>query len=380
MRAIGYQGEIISSNWQAGRAVSHYYNLHSDQRFSMVDRHNYFSGAGNMLSMPGGGILSTGLQQVLDHPFSISEWIHVFPNQYGAEGPAIIGAYGMGLQDWDASFMFQNRDDGTYSSKLGEHRWDVTVPQIFALFPAISRQVLRNDVKTSSFSVPLNVNYDSLLQGEIGFTDKVEQRGDYKILSTDKVPVETLAIARVGVKFTDKDIKTPSFDVTPFIQEKMVKSATGQLQWHYGDNPKGGYFTIDSAGTKAVVGFAQGKTFDLSDVCITSYAPFSAVFLTAHGKTGTIATDNRLLLVAVAKVHNTDMKYYYDNLVSKGREPVMMEPILAEIYLERSDAATVYVCDQDGNRTKKTIPIINGSFTIDGAQTKTIYYEIAYDR
>lgn len=378
LRSIGYQGEIISSNWQAGRGVSHYYNMHSDQRYGMIDRHNYFTGNGSMLSMPGGGMLSTGMQQVADRPFGLSEWIHVFPNQWGAEGPAIIGAYGMGLQDWDASFIFQNKDDGKYSSELGGHRWDVTVPQVFALFPAISRQVRRNDVKTSSFNVPLNVNHDSLIFGKIGFKDKVEQRGDYKIFSTDKVPAETLAIARVTVRFTDKDDVTPQFDITPYIKKNTIRSSTGQLHWYRSDSDEG-YFAIDSEATKAVVGFAQGKTIDLHGVSITSYSPFSAIYLTAHSETKTISTDNRLLLVAVARAHNTDMKYFNAELVDRGAGPIKMEPVVADIHLEKGENVTVYACDHDGNRTRVTIPVVNGTFKIDGTQTKTVYYEIVYD-
>ena len=43
------------------------------------------------------------LQQVGDaaqgcSAFTLSEWAHVLPNEWQAEGPAIIGAYGLGLQ------------------------------------------------------------------------------------------------------------------------------------------------------------------------------------------------------------------------------------------------------------------------------------------
>ena len=134
MRQSGYAGEIISSNWQAGRALSHYCNLHSDALVGTVDRHNYFGGGdksrinnATMLAVPGSGTLSTGLQQVANRPFMLSEWIHVRPNEWGVEGPAIIGAYGMGLQGWDVSFMFQNRDNGTFSQRVDRDRWDVTI-------------------------------------------------------------------------------------------------------------------------------------------------------------------------------------------------------------------------------------------------------------
>ena len=63
----------------------------------------------SMLARPGSGYFGTGLQQVVDRPFALSEWIHVYPNVYAAEGPAIVAAYGMGLQGWDASYEFQSQ-------------------------------------------------------------------------------------------------------------------------------------------------------------------------------------------------------------------------------------------------------------------------------
>ena len=56
----------------------------------------------------------------------LSEWIHVVPNEFGVEGPILVGAYGMGLNAWDFSYIFQNRDNGVYSPRfehdVGPHR------------------------------------------------------------------------------------------------------------------------------------------------------------------------------------------------------------------------------------------------------------------
>ncbi len=95
---------------------SHYANLHTDCLVGLIDRHNYFGGGDqnridntSMLRVPGSGHLSTGMEQVADRPFMLSEWIHVLPNEWGAEGVAVIGAYGLGLQGWDVSYLFQNK-------------------------------------------------------------------------------------------------------------------------------------------------------------------------------------------------------------------------------------------------------------------------------
>jgi hypothetical protein len=76
MRKDGYDGEIIGSNWQAGRAYSHFANLHADARAGTIDRHNYFGGDcanDSMLARAGSGIFSSGMQQVADRPFMLSE-------------------------------------------------------------------------------------------------------------------------------------------------------------------------------------------------------------------------------------------------------------------------------------------------------------------
>jgi len=89
VRQAGYDGEVVSSNWQAGRAMSHFLNLHSDALVGTIDRHNYFGGGSRsrinnatMLAQPGCGTLSAGMQQVADRPFMLSEWIHVAPNEW----------------------------------------------------------------------------------------------------------------------------------------------------------------------------------------------------------------------------------------------------------------------------------------------------------
>src|SRR5690606_30296849 len=241
VRQAGYQGELIGSNWQAGKGLSHYANLHSDYQVGLIDRHNYFGGSKDdivdnrsMLSQPGSGILSSGVQQVEDRPFMLSEWIHVFPNEWGAEGPAVIGAYGLGLQGWDSSFLFQNRDQGTMSQVLGEQAWDVTAPQILGLFPAVSRQVLRNDVAQASEVAQRKVHLPSLLDGQLGIQDRVDQGGDQKQFEGQQIPAAALAAVRTVVSFTEQPEETADFDLAAYERGGAIESSTEELHWYPG--------------------------------------------------------------------------------------------------------------------------------------------------
>jgi hypothetical protein len=391
VRAAGYQGEVLGSNWQAGRAYSHYLNLHSNWRAGTIDRHNYFGGStspdkpfdnASMLRAAGTATLSTGFQQAADRPFMLSEWIHVFPNEWGVEGPALLGAYGFGLQGWDASFLFQNRDDGRFSARIGRDTWDATAPQVLGIFPAVARQVRRGDVKESTLLAPLNVHVPSLAEGKIGFKDETAQAYDLKGFATDKVPARTLAVARTAVRFTGAEQPTPAFSVSPFEKNGFLISSTGQLRWKEGRREKlGGYFTVDTPGTKGVVGFASGQECRLGDVSLTPQSRFGAVYVSAKEPGATLDTSRSLIVVALARARNTGMTFSpeEDRLLTRGEGPVLLEPVKATVVLGGKLAGrvtAVNVLDHDGRRTGKTLPVTGGRFTIDGARDRTPYYEV----
>jgi hypothetical protein len=386
IRATGYKGEILGSNWQAGRDVSHYYNLRSDYLVGLIDRHNYFGGSNggsinntSMCRIPGSALLSTGMQQVTDRPFMLSEWIHVFPNEWGVEGPAIIGAYAMGLQGWDVSYMFQNRDSAGFSSTIGRDQWDVTAPQVLGVFPAVARQVLRGDVRESDIQAIRYVHVPSLRQGKLGFEDKVIHEHDIKTFDSDKVPSRALSVARCVVEFTDQYRQTPVFDISPYFKNGIYQSSTGQLSWKEGDSRHSGYFTINTAATRAVVGFAQGQTIRLGNITIRPKSQFAAIYITAKEKDKDLSSSAKLLVVALARARNTGMKIFRNTrLLSKGSSPVLMEPVHAEITVNRSGSPKVIALDHDGRKTDVTVPISNSTFEINGARYKTIYYEIEY--
>ncbi len=391
VRATGYSGEISASNWQAGSSLSHLANLWSDSLVGTIDRHNYFGGTpknpetgkrevnnGSMLTQPGGGMLSSGMQQVAGLPFMLSEWIHVWPNEWGVEGPAIIGAYGLGLQGWDVSYLFQNFDDGQFSTKLGGHRWDVSVPQIMGLFPAVARQVLRGDVREAEQVAALHVHAPSLFKGSgFDFVDQIDQGYDDKVLQSDKVGPEALAVARVEVKFTGEPEPTPRFPIEDFREGNQVLASTGQLAWTEGQagEKQSGFFTMDTAGTLALVGFAKGHTATGKGGSITLNSHYGAVYLTAMESTETLENGSRLLVVALARARNTGQTFNDSEtvLLEVGEAPVLLEPVRATIHLNRKGPVRVQVLDHDGRIRGGDSWTAEGAIQIDTGALKTPY-------
>jgi len=386
VREAGYAGELVASNWQAGEAYSHYYNLHSDARIGTIDRHNYAGGGSEgridnatMLRVPGSGILSSGMQQVAGLPFMLSEWISVAPNEWGSEGPAIVGAYGMGLQGWDVSFIFQNRDNGSFAERLNADRWEVTAPQVLGLFPAVSRQVLRGDVLESGEVVTRAVHVPSLGEPRLGFDDRVSQQRDTKSFGGATVPSEALGAVRCLVEFADTFHVTAPLDLSRFQQDGWLVASTGQLRWRPGTTRLDGGFTIDTPATKAAVGFHQGRRLDLGSVTLAPACRYAALYLVAKDPKGTIDQSRDLLLVALARCRNTGMKVFNDDrLLARGNGPVRLEPVKARITLRRPGTPTVVALDHNGRRTATTLPVENGSFEIDGSRDRTCYYLVSY--
>jgi len=365
--------------------LPHYYNLNSDYKVGYIDRHNYFDGKGpemfaSMLAHPGSGYLGSGLQQVADRPFGLSEWIHVYPNVCAAEGPAIVAAYGMGLQGWDASYEFQSQanrrvfDDTAGGFPWGV--WEADVPTSLGQFPALARMIYRGDVKEGEVVSVRRVSPADLAEGKFSFSDKVEQKGDVKSFG-GSVPAEALAAGRVVVDFTDKSQPSQLPDMSRYRQGDVIKSVTGQLAWDVSDK---GFFTVNTAGTKAVVGFTGGKEQTLGDVKVRLDTPFASLFLTALEPGEDLAKGKRALIAVLARQSNTGFTYFApdDRVLKNGGPPILLEPVKATVTIAGRPVASVNILDHDGRRTDRTLSVTDGQFTLDGAKDKAIYYEVVF--
>jgi hypothetical protein len=250
------------------------------------------------------------------------------------------------------------------------------------LFPAVARQVLRGDVKPSKVLAKRNVHVPSLVSGDMDFTETVQQQHDVKVIDSDKVPAKALAVARCVVDFVDKPMSTPAFDLEKYKQDGTLVASTGQLRWTpmgAGSYEGEGYFTVDTPGTQAVVGYAAGRTARLENVDITSQTPFASVYVTAVDKDKDLASDRKWLVTTIARLRNEGMVYVGRTVLKKGSSPIRMEPVQARLDLKRKGKATVYVLDHDGRRTGKTVPVVEGAVTLDGAQTQAVYYEVVFE-
>jgi hypothetical protein len=385
IRDAGFKGPICGSPWQAPSGLPDMLNLKSDYAVGFIDRHNYAGGNINysLLSQIGSGYISSGFQQVIDRPFGISEWITNYPSLYAADGPAVFAVYGMGLQGWSSSYEFQSLAEGNagFDTALGPPPfgvWQVDSPTQIGQFPALSRMIYRGDVKEGDIIADRRVSNDDLQTGKFNFSDKVVANGDVKNFGGN-TPAAALAAGRVVVEFTDKEQASTFPDMTKYTDGTAIVSNTGQLRWDPTDN---GFFTANTDGTKAVVGFAAGKEQTLGNVKITVLSPYASVIFTALDKGKTLTDTSSALISAVARASNTGFQYstLSNDMTNNGKPPIALEPVKATFTIAGRQVQAVNVLDQDGRRTNQTIDVKDGAFSIDTGTQKTMYYEVVFGK
>ncbi len=386
IRGTGYKGPLCGSPWQAPSMVPEYYNLLSDYEVGYIDRHNYFGEEdvnASMLSTPGSGYLSTGLQQVDGRPFGVSEWITQFPSQYQADGPVIMAAYGLGLQGWDSSYEFNSsvgyQGDAWWAPNAGGlpfRLWYVDSPVQIGQFPALARMISRGDIKEGEVISTRKTSLDEIAHDHFSFSDVATQQGDIKTFG-GSCPPEALAAGRCLVQFTDSAQPSVEPDMSKYKSGSVITSTTGQLVWDSADK---GFFTINTAGTKAVVGFASGKRQKLGNITITSRTPYASIILTALDQHATLDDSKSALLTVVARAVSTGftINTINNHMLNPGTAPLLMEPVQADITIDGRAVDAVNVLSQNGALTQKTIPTQGGAFHINSADDQTLYYQVVF--
>jgi hypothetical protein len=394
IRATGYRGTIVGSCWQAGSGIAHYYNLYADYQVGIIDRHNYFGGdtghqlqpgkvnAQSMLEAAGSGLLSSGLQQVTDRPFALSEWINTMPNEWIAEGAPLVAMYGMGLQGWDASYEFASNRAG-FSKGLssdGGGVYNTDSPLQMGLYPALARMIYRRDIHEAEVIATRNVHVPSLAQGQLGFQEKVSQQFDVKEFDGD-VPAKALAVGRTVVAFTESFRPTAKVDLSGYHDERnhLLTATTKQLQWHYGKQP---YVVLNTPASKAVVGFAADQKHDLNECSLSVTTPFAVILITATEKDKILKTSKKWLITAVARARNTNMSYNETGtqLLQKGVPPLLLEPVDFTLTLLKERKAVLRALDHDGIATLQQQVFDGRVIAVKGERWKTMYYTLSFSK
>jgi len=161
---------------------------------------------------------------------------------------------------------------------------------------------------------------------------------------------------------------------------------TAELLWDLRDR-KRGVVTINTARSKAVIGYGAGKRFDLGGIVIepgaTNQDGWSAITMTAMDGNFT-GLRARLLITATGAAENTGMQWHsvaHDSVGRHwGRAPSLVEVVPAVIAVPFPAARVrAWALDERGQRKTplKTTEAGDSKATVTlGASQQTLWYEI----
>ncbi len=335
----------------------------------------------SMVNEPGGVLPGLARRRVLGKPHCVTEYNHSAPNEFGSEGFLLLAAYAA-LQDWDAvyAFAYSHRADWNARRIPGFFDIDqhpakmVTLPPAVALFvrgdvrPARRQIVVRLDKAREVDALRTGRAWDLVHAGHVG-------------VPAEAALVHRIALAVGGGPAREKPDARPEKPTG-----RRYASDTGELLWDLSTKGRG-VVTVNTARSKAVIGYGGGKRFDLGGVVVepgaTRNGSWSAITLTAiAGKLD--AGPARVLITATGTAENTDMKWKDAARTSVGRHwgtaPLLVEGVPARLTLPLpAPRVRAWALDERGQR-KAVVPIQAGgdgkALLMLSPRRHTLWYEV----
>ncbi len=301
----GDPGVLTQGLWAQGKAYR------NDLSESKTDRLEFEDNP--MVLQPGSSIPA---QLIFSRSFGrpyCAQWRDGWPNEYGAEAPCLMAAYGC-LEDWNAC-VGMGLGGGDWGSSLAPDGDLSNEPGLLAQWPPSALVFLRGDVKRGRFFAM--------------------EAGDPK--SDPASALKALAHCS-GLNGNGVTFKTDAAGILKAkIQAKTQSLASDTEQIHWQGNV--GLFQVSSPRFQAAVGFLGHRKIVSPVWQVESPNFFASLSVISLTKTNLWASDH-MLLTGVTRMENTGQIYNAakTKLIAQGTAPILAEPLQAKITLFRYKA------------------------------------------
>ncbi len=353
---------------------THAYWQHPQFPGRQWDSENWFVPNLTMVNERGGTLSGLALHRVLGKPHSVTEYNHPAPNTYSGEAFLLLSAYAA-LQDWDTIYAFawsHRRDDWdtqhiTSFFDIDQH------PAKLVTLPAAVAMFIRGDVTAAREQIVAALDPARV-------PDLLRKSRAWSLIGAQQLGVlrEAALLHRVAIDVTGH--AAPLTRVQNMPTTNCFVSDTGELAWDVSEKARG-VVTVNTAKSKAVIGFGGGKRFELGSLVIepgpTRQNGWSAITVTE-------AQPRRWLITATGYVENTDMQWKNPERSSVGgnwgKAPSLVEGIPAHITLPMpARQVEAWTLDERGQRkTKLAVETNDGGHAVlvISPLHKTLWYEV----
>ena len=320
--------------------------------------------------------LPVTLKQVAGFPMLVTESSWVPPLGYQSEGPFLISAYqslsGVSSFYWFASAE-ETWNDWTLQSANGympsQGKWLCATPMLMGQFPAAAMMFRMNYVKQAMPIVQEERALDDLWQRKtpiIAEDAGYDPNRDSNISPQSNIQngINPLAylVGPVLVKYGGNPAHSKAVDLHPYIdeQKKLIKSATGELEWNYNQ----GICTLAAPKAQGVAGFLNKignfKLPDIELVCSNEYATVLAVSMDNQPLRSSrkilvqVGTVQRLTGWATkpAQVTQDNQSRAGEMIVSTGKKPWQIASAKLTVLVKNTTLKVAHVLDANGMRVK----------------------------
>lgn len=330
-----------------------------------------------------GCILGLAGQRVEGKPYTVSEYNHPFPNQYGAEGQPMLRAYGA-LQGWDGVFEYTYNHSPDFEPKRNTYFFSMIArTEVLAHMPACAAIFLRGDVREARQAVVAPVDYAAY------FDRLVASKAIGASIGSAGFDGKLPLVNRTAVDLSGKQGADPALVAKP--EGKVLASDTGELAWNT-EVAGGAYWTVNTPNTKLFTGFPKDRTVDLGGVKLAlgpTRLGWATVSLTSREATGFgekgAPADILLAATGVTENEGTVLEKTSERSVALrdrlawGSGTVLAEGVPAALTLPSDPAKTTcFALDPRGGR-KAPVPVEKaegGCRIAIGPQYQTVWYEI----
>ena len=360
MRSIGVKvpctGPNYSWKWRSRKAaqrVGDFMDSHLNVRFMKWEPGAKHSRDIAQHELPEWGGMRNAAMRHFGRPFFTSEWDVTFPHRYRAESPILCAAVGM-LQNWSGytihtyayTSLLQHMHilgKEVSSETIGNTGYREGIfstwndPAKFGMFYHASIITRREDVRPAEGKVTIEV--EKLDCDESNAPGTLTKSGKKAFLASTE-------LCQIATDYWGEE-KDAVPDSTPLVDlsKGEVRSDTGEMYRNW----KKRYGTVDTAKTKAVYGrLGTVGTVDLDGLTVTCKNDYAVIALSSLNNDFDLENTDSMLLSAVGRVENTDMKMSmapasvqkndglapYLQMDDIGRAPIICEVIEATVRLK----------------------------------------------
>lgn len=324
-------------------------------------------------AVDGGYAALPSLYRVQGKPYVITEYNHCSPNSYSAEGFPIIAAYAA-MQDWDGVFVYSySHRNLPFDSGRMPGIFDIDQhPVKMATLPIAAALFRRGDVSVAPTETVVTLSNEKAL-------DVMRKAGTRVTADRFGAARQDALRHRISARLSD-DAKDP-VPAPASNYEGPIASEHGQLMWDPSEGTA--VFTVNTAKTKAVIGFGKERSHRLGSLRIKPGETVQNWSMLALSQMtgGELGGPGRALLVACGYIQNTDMTWRDAEKhipADWGRAPTLVEGVSAEFALKTDRVVEVWALDERGQRhtqvpAKRDGDAIRWSI---GPAYKTLSYEV----